>query len=467
MSVALLAVGAWLVAPYVRAEETEKPKKEQKEQPKEEEKAEQITEKAEKDETSDERTDEQAKKKKIERRKAQQEAQRKAMEDYMEKRKKEEEARKADPAWKASHEQVAVIQVIDDEGKPFKLNNFCLNTDGNVLAACGGQWNKRVKGDESGKFKVITVSEPAAICVLSPEGKLLKSWPLEFKPQAICVANNGEIFVGGAGRLAKLDQNGKVLAMAESPAVAVEKTEPKKETDGDKDTEKKKTEKEETALTKVATSILRALGFRSKEWEEERAKEEAARVAAAMIRRAREVTGIAVTGDDLFVARPMVKSWGYAVWRTNRQFTEPKRIIKGLRGCCGQMDIQAKDGEVWVAHNARHRVERYDRDGKKLFSFGKRDRKEAKGFGGCCEPKNLRFGAEGEVYTSESGPPVAIKRFTVEGDFLGVVGVPEYKTGCVRATVDVSRDGSRVFVFNPGGNAIHVLTDKRSIPVSE
>jgi hypothetical protein len=104
-----------------------------------------------------------------------------------------------------------------------------------------------------------------------------------------------------------------------------------------------------------------------------------------------------------------------------------------------------------------HSVERYDRDGKKLSRFGKRDRKSADGFGGCCEPKNLRFGLNGEIYTCESGPPVAIKRFTPDGKFLGVVGVPEYKTGCVRVTVEVSRDGDRVFVLSPGENAIHVL----------
>jgi hypothetical protein len=170
------------------------------------------------------------------------------------------------------------------------------------------------------------------------------------------------------------------------------------------------------------------------------------------------ITGIAVSKDDVFVACPMIKSYGFAVWRVNRDFAEPKQIIDGLRGCCGQMDVQAHNGEVWIPHNAMHKVERYDRDGKKLFSFGKTDRAKADGFGGCCEPKNLRFGPKDEIYASESGPPVAIKRFTPEGKFLGVVGVPVYTTGCVRVTVEVSRDGRQVFILSPGENAIHVLT---------
>ena len=138
----------------------------------------------------------------------------------------------------------------------------------------------------------------------------------------------------------------------------------------------------------------------------------------------------------------------------------PVRIVEGLRGCCSQMDIQSKDGEVWVAENARHRVVRYDRDGKVLASFGKADREKASCFGGCCEPKNLRFGPAGELYASESGPPVVVKRFSLDGKFLGVVGVADFYTGCVRVTVAVSANARRVFILNSDAAAIHVLEDR-------
>ena len=120
-----------------------------------------------------------------------------------------------------------------------------------------------------------------------------------------------------------------------------------------------------------------------------------------------------------------------------------------------------RDGQLWVAENGRHRVTRYDRQGKVLSHFGNRDRKAADGFGGCCEPKNFRLGPGGELYTAESGPPVVVKRFTPEGKLLGVVGLPKFKTGCVRVTVEVSHDGRKVFVLSSGENAIHVLADKR------
>jgi sugar lactone lactonase YvrE len=119
------------------------------------------------------------------------------------------------------------------------------------------------------------------------------------------------------------------------------------------------------------------------------------------------------------------------------------------------MDIQARDGALWVAENGRHRVTCYDRDGKRLSSFGKRDRKAVDGFGGCCEPKNIRFGPDGDVYCSESGAPTVVKRFTVDGEFRGVATLVHFKGGCVRATVEVSPDGKDVYVLDTATDTIH------------
>ena len=107
------------------------------------------------------------------------------------------------------------------------------------------------------------------------------------------------------------------------------------------------------------------------------------------------------------------------------------------------MDIQASQGELWVAHNGRHKVEHYDREGKKLSSFGKKDRVNAKCFGGCCEPKNLRMAHNGELFASESGPPTCVKRFTTDGKFLGVMVVAPWQSGCVRVTTEFQSDPDR------------------------
>ena len=481
----VLALGAWLVVPQARAEETEKPKAEK---PKAEEDKDAVRKKLEE--------------KRAKARKAQEEAQRKVMDDYQAQMKKEDEARKSDPAWKPSHEQTAVIKV-GEVGKRLALNNFCLNTDGNILAVCGGERIEYVQ-DGSGEYEPKTVGEPAEIRVFSPDGKLLKTWPVEFKPEAICVGDDGTIFVAGGGQMAKLDQDGKVLLTAKSPQMAdlpplpplPEKKKDSKDDKAAKEAQKKKTaalraklekaqkefqeaikdikqpkdpqnptqEEMEAIQKKVKEPQEKLMAVQREFQEASMSPEKAAMQKRAEIQRKSAVNGIAVSKDDVFVACSMAKGYGFGVWRVDRDFANPKQIIQGLRGCCGQMDVQAKDGEVWIAHNCEHKVERYDRDGKKLFSFGKSDRKAADGFGGCCEPKNLRFGPKGELYASESGEPVAIKRFTTEGKFLGVVGVPKYDSGCVRVTIDISRDGKQVFILDPGGNAIHVLTQKAAEP---
>ena len=55
---------------------------------------------------------------------------------------------------------------------------------------------------------------------------------------------------------------------------------------------------------------------------------------------------------------------------------------------------------------------------------------------------------------------MVIKRFSQEGKFLGVVGLPNFKTSCVRVTVEVSQDEKRFYILDTGEDAIHVLAPK-------
>lgn len=270
--------------------------------------------------------------------------------------------------------------------------------------------------------------------MLSTNGTPLATWPLEFQPQAICVLPSGGVVVGGEGRLAKLDANGKVLLTGLSPALS----------------ESPMTDEEIAALLK--------------EWKRPASELEAYKT--SLTSRRGQITGLAATDQDLFVACAAPKGFAYAVYRTDHELKNPKLIVDKLSGCCGQMDIAARDGKLWVAHNGRHKVECFDRDGKKLTSFGQHDRKAASGFGGCCEPKNLRIAANGDVLAAESGPPVVIKRFTADGKFLAVVAAPTYANGCVRATVDVSPDGQRFYLLDTGADAIHVFAATNQPPPS-
>jgi hypothetical protein len=124
------------------------------------------------------------------------------------------------------------------------------------------------------------------------------------------------------------------------------------------------------------------------------------------------------------------------------------------------MDIQARDSKLWIPHNGRHSVETRDRDGKELSKFGKRGKVKAEEFGGCCEPKNMRVLASGDVLVAESGPPLCIKRFSASGKFLGVVALLNVKSECVRVTVEMSPDGNSYYLLDTQHDAIRIFTAK-------
>jgi len=328
-------------------------------------------------------------------------------------------AREKDAAWKPSCKEVGLIQ-IGDSKRPGALKNFCLNAEGNVLAC----FVPNEAGPKNGP----------GIRVYSPKGELLKTLPLEIKPGAICVAKDGSIFVAGDGRVLKLDATGKVLASAESP-VAKETVTISKETE---EMVKQMATQEKRPFAEVMTNMKRNL-------EERRA----------------EVTGLAVTDEDVFMAAPSASDFTFRVYRFDHALQSPKLVVETLRGCCGQMDIQAHEGKLWIPHNARHSVENRDRDGKELSKFGKAGRVKATDFGGCCEPKNLRVLPNGDILAAESGPPTCIKRFSASGEFKEVVAMANNAKGdCVRVTVEMSPDGRRYYMLDTTRDAIRVFAGK-------
>jgi sugar lactone lactonase YvrE len=158
----------------------------------------------------------------------------------------------------------------------------------------------------------------------------------------------------------------------------------------------------------------------------------------------------------------MGKGYGYAVWRADRDFSNPKQIITGLSGCCGQMDIQTANNEVFVAENSRHRVVRYDRDGKQVGSFGKTDREGVgEGFGGCCNPMNLCFAADGALLVSESNG--VVKKFTPDGKYETLVGIAEVPAGCKNSAIGISSDGQYVYYIDiQKSNIIQLARDTKT-----
>jgi hypothetical protein len=333
----------------------------------------------------------------------------------------EEAARGRDKAWNPSKVEVAQIKVGDGR-QAGALKNFCLDAQGNILACYAPEAAGRT-GDKG-----------PGIRVYSPDGKLTKTLPLEIKPSAVCVGKDGSIFVGGEGKLLKLDATGKVLASVPSPTA----NEPIV-----------LTQEMENSLTQQAQAMKRPISEVKQEMQ------------SSLDRRRKEVNGLAATDQDVFMTVGSPSDYTFRVYRFDQALQNSKLVVDKLRGCCGTMDVQAHDDKLFVAHNARHKVEVRDRDGTEVSSFGTQGRVKASDFGGCCEPKCLTVLPGGDVLTAESGPPTCIKRFSSTGKFIEVVAVvPNTNGECVRVTVAASPDGSRYYMLDTTKDAIRVFSTK-------
>jgi len=268
-----------------------------------------------------------------------------------------------------------------------KITSLCLNAEG-ILLVCDAK---------SRTIKIIT-----------PMGKLKETWKTDFPVTALTPGNNGNIYIGGPGRLAILNGKGKLRKLA----IASENNFPQA-----------------------------------------------------------KVSGLAVSGDDLFVSFGSGRSLRSlaSIVRFDLNLENPKEIASRLRGCCQRLDMVARDGVLYVAENARHRVVKYDREGKRLGAWGKRNRRSISGFGSCCNPMNLCFDGRGNLITSESGLG-RIKKYSIDGKYLGLIGyvgttrfsnAGRTASACSNIAVVVTNDGKRLFVMDYENNLVRVLVKKK------
>ncbi len=257
-----------------------------------------------------------------------------------------------------------------------------------------------------------------AIKVIDSAGKLVQTIQLDFGPEAIAVARDGTVYCGGAGKLAKLDETGKVLLTGLLPADSRSLL-PKRRRGSGKGT---------------------------------------------------RVSGMAVSDEYVFATFGSGWSLGAKakLFRFDRNLKNAKMLAKGLRGCCQRCDITLRNGVVYLAENAAHRVVKYDFEGKVLGKWGSRSRTKVEGFGSCCNPMNLCFGPDGSLYTSESGVG-RVKRFSVDGTFLDLVGysgvarfsrASGFAASCSNIAIAVPRNGDRVYVMDYRSSKIRVLIRK-------
>lgn len=365
-----------------------------------------------------------------------------------------------------THETAKTIAVKSDI-KGIKLQTLASGADGQVYALLGSdRYGSKVDAGE--------------VQVYDAAGQKVKSWKVGFQGQAINCAPDGSIYVAGNGRLAVYTPEGAVKMEAELPFIksvvsdeeklkkkAAEQQkssiesyeeilkESKSQLDELRKKDADKLSKAEQAQMKQHEQMVKAY---TQMLEQEKKKKPEAYV-DQIVSRVKIINSVAVTEKDVFVVCGELTGYGFAVWRTDRDLSNPKQVMSQLRGCCGQMDVQAAGDDLIVALNCEHGVGRYTREGKKVAKFGKRGREtEPDCFGGCCNPMNVRVGAGGRVYTAESEG--IVRAFSAEGKPEGVIGSVKISGGCKNVAIAASPDGNTVWFCDQPGSKIHVLVRK-------
>lgn len=376
-----------------------------------------------------------------------------------------------------THKQSSLVE-INAKGLPTaSVQCFCLTGDDSLLAGCTGSANE--------------------IRVFNAAGEFVKSIELSVSPEAINVAPDGTLLVGGEGKLLRLNVDGKVVTEVESPHAAairesvddvrkhvIEQHKQQKEMlpqmmeaydaaikqledqikefDEEDDADQLKSAKE-MLETYVSTKKQVAEQFGGDDAEKELTEEKIDELVKSAMQYKIKIASISSNGEAVFVACGMAAGHGYAVWRMTPEFTDGEMIVSGLSGCCGQMDVQANGDGVFVAENSRKRVRRFDADGKSICNWGKAS-DGIDGFGSCCNPMNLAFGKDGAVYTAEDTTG-RIKRYSSDGELLSVVGAADVVPGCKKVSIGVDASGDRVYMLDITRNHVAVLTRAHPDPV--
>lgn len=412
----------------------------------------------------------------------------------------------------ATHQQKNIVTVADIKNGE-KLEDFCIDAKGRILALVGPADAAElglISTDDSLIGSAISLFTTSAktpakkkpkkveseVRVYDADGKLADHWAIGFTGQAINTSPDGTVVIGGDGRVARFDVAGKKLIEGESPQMTYISKNPeemreraKEQLESDRTTYAEQVKQYEDQLKELRESKKDTKGDKkAKEAQQKQADEEAVdldsplqneqtlkvyieaykqqlkhleaqtidQVLQQVLGRAKRIHAISADDKNVFVTCPAMAGYGYGVWRTDAKFEQAKEIVKSLSGCCGQMDVQCKNGELYVCENSRHRVVKFDSNGKEIAHFGKHDREgEGENFGGCCNPMNLCFNKDGNLYVSESNG--AVKHFTPDGKYLGVVGVAQVQPGCKNSCVAVTADDSRLFYIDIEKSQIIVL----------
>jgi hypothetical protein len=310
---------------------------------------------------------------------------------------------------------------------------------------------------------------------LDASGEASRSAPLPFSCKGVTVAPDGAVIAVGEDRVVVFSADGEQVAEAAAPHFQMTADElaqlreemveqHREQVEATRQTcerlaeaqaaleqvpEEERTPRQKRELVQV-TMMVRSF--------EARTPSDAATETAIDkgLAKARAIHRVAASADHLFLVANEPTGYGYGVWRCGRDFSTPEKIVDGLRGCCGQMDVQVVGDALVIAENGRHHVAVYALDGEPLRTFGEACRTDIrKGFGGCCNPMNTCRTADGDLLTSESNG--LVKRYSLDGEFHEVVGVADVQAGCKNSSIGIAADGSTLYYLDVHKGTIVVL----------
>lgn len=316
----------------------------------------------------------------------------------------------ADDANQPTHEEIEPLKI--ELGENGKIETMAMDSQGRLLL--GVSWGepddglKRASPRGDGPDEVVE-GRSYAIRVVSAAGEVEQTIDLKHPPKMIHGAANGDIYVCGGGAIYRLNAVGETQQSLQFATL------------GDD--------------YKTA-----------------------------------HASGITVNDGHVFVAL----GFGFSlratedIARFTRDLKEGAIIVNKQYGCCSHIDLDTRGDELLIAENSRHRVNRFDFNGKLKETWGRRDRSGIEGFAACCNPVNFDFGPEGDLYTAESGIG-RVKRYTAQGDFLGLVGyvdTTKFDRGSRLAAtscyipIEVSANGDLIYIMDVRTNFIRVLKRK-------
>ena len=353
-----------------------------------------------------------------------------------------------------------------------KILGFCSLGEGRLAAVTG-------QADAYGA--VIDTHDPATagnrLVWLSADGREERSVPLDFSPRGVNPGPDGSLWVVGGSNVAHFAADGEKLAAADAPHFTLSPEgreefveDVKARNVAEIESYKQSVKYQEEMVTELEGKKEGDPGFQPAEMVklykqscdsmkkriESRQTMTDEQIVDEAIERVRQIHRVAVTAEHVFLVTNQDVGHGFAIWRCTTDLAEPVRIVEGLAGCCGQMDVQAVEGGLAIAENSRHQVRLVDFDGEEIRTFGETSMADiTKGFGGCCNPMNTCLDGDGCLLTSESNG--LVKRYSLDGEFKEVVGVADVQAGCKNSSIGMSADGSHLYYLDVHKGTVVVL----------